>query len=364
MPSLTVPAVPKFIPAPPSQEPLDYADLAIVDLSNANTPGGLAELALQVRNAVSEIGFFYAVNHGLTQAENERILDIADVPFNSVKDEEKQTYLANIKDQGSYQGYKLRSLWTIDADVRDQVEHYNINKDVTRKEHPKAIRPLLPEIDAFIRFNHFNVMHPILRLLALGMELPEDTFVANHQFSVKGETYIRFMKYYPRSEDDEAKTKNVWMKGHTDIGSVTALWSQPVLGLQILSPDGKWRWVKHIENAIIVNAGDAMEFFSGGLYKATIHRVVQPPKDQHGYPRLGVFYFCHPDDNTKLVPYAESPVIQRMGVRRRFEDDNAPTMEMWRKGRTSAYGLKELHKTGERVEEHDIVNGIAAKYYI
>ena len=42
----------------------------------------------------------------------------------------------------------------------------------------------------------------------------------------------------------------------------------------------------------VINAGEAMEFLSGGFYKGTIHRVRQPPADQQGYPRLGVFYFA------------------------------------------------------------------------
>ena len=37
----------------------------------------------------------------------------------------------------------------------------------------------------------------------------------------------------------------------TDVGSVTILWSQPVGGLQILSPDGQWRWVRHMDNALV-----------------------------------------------------------------------------------------------------------------
>lgn len=36
-----------------------------------------------------------------------------------------------------------------------------------------------------------------------------------------------------------------------DFGTVTILWSQPVAALQIMSPDGKWRWVKHIDNALV-----------------------------------------------------------------------------------------------------------------
>ncbi|KZT08214.1 Clavaminate synthase-like protein [Laetiporus sulphureus 93-53] len=362
MPSIVLPPVPHYVRPAPTKEPLDYADLIILDFSKVHTPDGRAELALQVRQAMSEQGFFYIINHGYTQAQNDRIFDIADLPFSSTSEEEKERYAANIKGAGSYQGYKKREFWYVDGGVRDQIEHYNINRDVTRKQHPEALRPLLPEIEAFAKFNHFEVLHNILRLFARGMELPEETFVNNHDFNAWGETYVRFMKYYPRSEEDEIKSKNVWLKGHTDFGTVSILWSQPIAALQILCVDGQWRWIKHIDNALVVNAGDAMEFLSGGLYKGTIHRVVQPPEDQRGYARLGVFYFCMPNDDVKLVPYKESPVLQRVGIHRRCDDADAPTMEIWRTSRTSGYGQAELPK-GEDGHEEEIVNGIAVKHY-
>jgi isopenicillin N synthase-like dioxygenase len=58
----------------------------------------------------------------------------------------------------------------------------------------------------------------------------------------------------------------------TDFGTITVLYSQPVAALQILTKEGQWKWVQHIENALVINAGDALEFLSGGFYKATIHR--------------------------------------------------------------------------------------------
>jgi len=36
-----------------------------------------------------------------------------------------------------------------------------------------------------------------------------------------------------------------------DIGSVTILFSQPVSGLQILDRQGQWKWVRHIDNALV-----------------------------------------------------------------------------------------------------------------
>lgn len=363
MSSTPLPSIPYYVPGPVTQENLDYADLAIIDFAKASTPEGRAELAIQARDAMREQGFFYLINHGYTQEQNGRMFDIADVPLAQVGDDEKRKYDGRMLQTGSFQGYKLRSYWHIDAGVRDQLEYYSINRDVTKKEHPEAIRPLLPEIDAFAKHNHFNVLHPILRLLATGMKLPEDTFVNCHGYDHVGETYVRFMKYYPRSEEDETKTKNVWLKGHTDMGTITILWSQPIAALQILSPDGKWRWVRYIPNALVINVGDAMEFLSGGYYRATIHRVVQPPKDQQGYPRVGAYYFAMADDRVKLVPHAESPVLQRIGIKRQFEDKDAPTMEQWRRGRTMAYGTSELKPGAENGVEEELINGVLVKHY-
>ncbi|KAK7461067.1 hypothetical protein VKT23_008996 [Stygiomarasmius scandens] len=188
-----------------------------------------------------------------------------------------------------------------------------------------------------------------------------------HGFDAVGESYVRYMKYYPRSEEDEVKSKNVWLKGHTDIGTITLLSSQPIAALQMLGPDGHWRWVRHIENAIIVNAGDGIEFLSGGFYRATIHRVVQPPMSQQSYNRLGVCYFAMTDDNVQLAPLLESPVLQRVGIKKhgRFGLDSvAPTMEAWRKARTSAYGRTELKASDEdKGVEEQVINGVVVKHY-
>ncbi|KAJ6453601.1 hypothetical protein C8R45DRAFT_1192872 [Mycena sanguinolenta] len=349
MPSLTMPPAPRFINPPTTKEKLEYADMAIIDLSKNQDAKGRAELAIQISEAMQTQGFFYVINHGFTLSQTERIFDIADVPFSCVDSDEKRLYSANTKVTGSYQGYKLRQYWHIDNGVQDQIEHYAIHRDVTMRQHPEALS----------QDTHFRVLHPILRLLALGLELPEDSeaLVDIHGFSSVGETY-------PRSEDDEFKTKNVWLKGHTDIGSITALYSQPIAALQILGQDGKWKWVKHIENAVIINAGDVMEFLSGGYYKATIHRVIQPPVDQQNHPRLGVFYFAMPDDNVQLVPFAESPVLRRVGIVRKYEDADAPTMEAWRRGRTSAYGQTQLKAAdnGGGVEE-ETINGVVVRHY-
>jgi len=360
-----LPECPRYVAPLPTQLDLDFADLAVIDLSKAHSPEGRAELAPQLHDALRTNGFVYAINHGYTQAQRDRIFDIADVPFTAVPPEEIKIYTTNSDKLGFYTGYKARGFWKVNSEnnIFDQIVQYAINRDVTTRPHPEALRPFLPEIDTFARHNHFNVLHTILRLIALSLELPEEALVQKHNFDRKGVTTVTFMKYYRRTEEEEQLSKNVWIKGHTDIGSVTILWSQPVGGLQILSPDGKWRWVRHIDNALVINTGDMMEFLTGGFYKPTIHRVVQPPPDQSAYDRLSTIYFAMADDDVPLVPLAHSPVLQRVGIERRCPEEEAPLSEAWRKERTLSYGRIALKKGLEKNTEEELVEGIVVKHY-
>ena len=113
----------------------------------------------------------------------------------------------------------------------------------------------------------------------------------------------------------------------------------------------------------MVNVGDALDFLTGGYYKGTIHRVVHPPPDQQRHTRLGVFYFVRPDDDTKLIPIRESPLLQRVGIDPHCEDSVAPTMEQWRKGRTSTYGLIDLKQGQEKGVEEEVINGVVVKHW-
>ena len=104
---------------------------------------------------------------------------------------------------------------------------------------------------------------------------------------------------------------------------------------------------------------------SGGYYKAAIHRVVQPPPDPvwRGLPRLCVFYFVQTDDDVKLVPCASSPVLQRVGIVRRFPDEDAPTMAQWQKARLVTYGTDKLPKKADGDEDEEVMKGVFATVY-
>jgi isopenicillin N synthase-like dioxygenase len=48
---------------------------------------------------------------------------------------------------------------------------------------------------------------------------------------------------------------------------------------------------------MVVNVGDAMEFWTGGRFKSTLHRVAEGK----GEERWSLVYFDQPDDEVELV---------------------------------------------------------------
>jgi isopenicillin N synthase-like dioxygenase len=153
----------------------------------------------------------------------------------------------------------------------------------------------------------------IFTLFALILSLPEDYFSFKHEYASKSEDHLRYMIYHPREASQDARVQNTWSRAHTDFGSLTLLWSQNVAGLQIKTKDGDWKYVAPVDEGIICNVGDAMQFWSAGYLKSTIHRVVRPPKDQAGGKRLGLFYFVRPANDVDIAP-ADSPLLKKLGL--------------------------------------------------
>ena len=44
---------------------------------------------------------------------------------------------------------------------------FPVNKKLDRKDHPQALTSYLPEIQEFIKFNHYNILYPLLKCVQL-----------------------------------------------------------------------------------------------------------------------------------------------------------------------------------------------------
>ena len=199
--------------------------------------------------------------------------------------------------------------------LRDNWECYHVFKFIEelQREHPTLITEHYAEIEKFHRHVHQHVAYTVLRLIANVLEIPEDFLVDNHLYEEKCSSFLRYVKYHARSPEVNEKYKEIFVRGHTDFGSVTFLFSQPIGGLQLQTRDGQWKDVRHIPGSIIVNTADMMHFWTKGYLQSCIHRVIAPPADQVHLDRYGLIYFLRPSDKTYLK-LIDSPVLQRLGI--------------------------------------------------
>ncbi|MBD3167062.1 hypothetical protein GF324_10715 [bacterium] len=86
---------------------------------------------------------------------------------------------------------------------------------------------------------------------------------------------------------------------HFDINMLTLLPIATRSGLQIKTHEGEWVDVDPKPGDLIVNAGDMLNFISGGMIRSTLHRVINPTPSPHR-DRFSMPFFYHPDHAKEL----------------------------------------------------------------
>ncbi|KAI9640046.1 hypothetical protein NHQ30_011609 [Ciborinia camelliae] len=321
--------LPTYTHPPETKEDLPWAELVTLDLSDFNNQGGKERLAKQLEHAVHHVGFFYVKSFGLSQDQVDRQFTLAK-NFFTLPVDEKAKYEVDYAN-ADYNGWR-RSGHRTTGTVKDNIEIYNIPKFTKDFEGKYAQPPLLqahlPEIEVFSKALHSNVVLPLLRLFAIILQLPDEEYlVKQHTYDKKSEDHFRYMIYHTRTPEEHEASGYGQSTGHTDLGTVTLLFRQPVAGLQILGDDGNWTYVSAQPGTITVNLADTISHLTDGWLKSSIHRVVAPPRDQWDYDRTGLLYFARPHNDTVLKPILDSPLLKEAGVKPRFEKE--VTMEEW-----------------------------------
>jgi len=105
-------------------ENLEWAPLVKIDLSRFDEPGGKQELAKQLYDAVTRVGFWVVVNTGI---DDERVLNQFSIGNTFFKEplEEKRTAPCNFAD-GEYFGYRENSRWIGDTGVKENIEMVHV----------------------------------------------------------------------------------------------------------------------------------------------------------------------------------------------------------------------------------------------
>ena len=193
----------------------------------------------------------------------------------------------------------------------------------------------------------------ILHNLAKHLEVPVSTLEALHDPSHPSSTVLRFLHNLPQP-DGAAEERQMSLMGHTDNGSLTILFTQ-LGGLQIL-PTGAseddhaaWRWVRPEPGCAIVNIGDSLVQWTGGILRSAFHRVLHPPGEQAALDRYSFGYFLKPANHASMRRISDGSVIPKLS---HDEEDTTVTYAEWHSSKTK--GIMQGKNTVSRGGKHAV----------
>ncbi|MGV6828116.1 MAG: isopenicillin N synthase family dioxygenase [Flavobacteriales bacterium] len=255
----------------------------------------------EIGKAYSEIGFASIKNHFLSDEMMNRLYKEVKEFFNLPEDVKKKYEIEGLAGQRGYisfgkehaKGKKegdLKEFWhfgqepSADANL---IDTYPENVQVT--ELPNFNKT---GMEAYRLLEKTGIY--VLRALALYIGLEEqyfDYWVSN------GNSILRPIHYPPISKEPKGAVR---AGAHGDINLITLLMGASAGGLQVLRNDGEWIEAKPEEGNLVVNVGDMLERHTNNKLRSTIHRVVNPPREQWSSPRYSIPFFMHPRSDMKL----------------------------------------------------------------
>lgn len=276
--------------------------------------------------------------------------------------EDKLAHEADMKN-GHYAGYRRLGIAEIVPGLKDNIEMYNVfkfnGKPELERSHPSIIHEHRDEIAQFQQHIAQDTVQKLLTLISIILELPEDHLSQGHKWDDVSDCHLRYMIYRARSAEDNARAGGLYSKGHSDFGSLTLLFRQPVAALQVRLSDGSWKYVKPYPGSITVNIADVLQFWTNGFLKSSIHRVVVPPADQAGIDRLGLLYFLRPKHDLELET-VDSPLLRRLGLKQDGEAKGIRAVD-WVRARVK--GNLDKPETRDSKVGKPVLGGLAMKYY-
>ena len=136
----------------------------------------------------------------------------------------------------------------------------------------------------------------LMGCLALSVDLAYDWFADGLADPQCG---VRLLRYPPQPEG--AAGNLLGAGAHSDWGSITILLQDEMAGLEVLNTDDAWILATPIEGTFVINLGQMMERFTGGLYRANLHRVRNNAAAQARHS-VATFFELAPDYRMRVAP--------------------------------------------------------------
>jgi isopenicillin N synthase-like dioxygenase len=272
--------------------------IPIIDLGPylAGAPQAMERTAEQLRVALSEIGFYFIVNHGIPQPQIREAFRQAE-QFHALPLPRKM----EIRIDRHNVGYLPMRGDTLRTSTVQAVTKANLNEALFVARDLPADHP---DVLADRRFRGTNrwpadlpgfresivaycvamerLVRKIVPLYARALDLPAAYFDAPFRDC----QYKLRMTHYP--PQDEPADDEFGIAPHTDTSFLTLLAPNEVPGLSIRTQAGTWIDAPAVPDAYVVNGGQMLQRWTNDAFLATPHRAI----NRSGGERYALAFFC------------------------------------------------------------------------
>jgi len=274
-----------------------------VDLNDflSNDPNRKQKFVDEIGAAYSDIGFVALKGHFLSDELSDRLYNDVKA-FYALPQETKNKY--EIEGLGGQRGYtsfgKESAKGRTEGDLK---EFWHFGQEITDGEVIAEKYPNNVQVSEIPSFNNVGMetyqqlektATYVLRALALYIGLDEfyfDNYVHN------GNSILRPIHYPPIVGEPKGAVRAA---AHGDINLITLLMGASAAGLQVQAKSGEWVSVTALPEQLVINVGDMLQRLTNNKLKSTIHRVVNPPKEDWDKPRYSIPFFTHPKSEMLL----------------------------------------------------------------
>lgn len=278
-----------------------FSEIPLIDLGPLKDGTGRSrdQVAEAVCDACERVGFLYVQNHGVSAKTVQDAFDASDAFFALPLEEKMKIRLGK---HTSFRGYFPAGA-TGGTAAGNRKEAFQMLSEAIPKNpegaaielcHPNQWPEALPEFRPAM-LAYYAAMEKLadqlLRLFAIGLDVPENTFVKHFHEPIG---LLRLLHYPPQDPDDSV----IGSQPHTDGSAVTILAQDDAGALEALNDRGEWTKVAPIPGTFVINLGETMKLWSDGRFSATPHRVI----NMSGRDRTSIPFFSNPDFHTVIKP--------------------------------------------------------------
>ena len=237
-------------------------------------------------DSLKNTGFVVLKNHAI----DTKLLDATYAAWKEYFDRSAEVKAKDIVTNGSHAGYfPFKSENAKDYSVKDLKEFFHVYRHTFNSE-ANTIN-LMSQLEILGQGILWLLQKP---LADAGIQMPKSLPMLVHE---SPRTLLRILHYPPVSTED-TQVGAVRSAAHEDINFITLLPAATQPGLEVKDHEGNWHAIESDPNSIIVNVGDMLQELSGGYFKSTTHRVVNPSGEN--VSRYSMPLFIHPHPGVRL----------------------------------------------------------------